>query len=77
MVRRFLHSFDSRRYDELSEEDSIGIGTLSWLTGQRPSSYLNWNDPEDWEARLLFDLRVITITRQLVINKMMSNGRVC
>ena len=32
----------------------------------RPSSLFEWNDPEDWYERLLFDLEIINNTRQEV-----------
>jgi len=41
------------------EELAVSIGTLAMHTGKRPSELFNWDDPEDWINRLLFDIYII------------------
>lgn len=40
------------------------IGALAEITGQRPSSFFNWNDEEDWQDRLMFDLYVVGLLKK-------------
>jgi len=40
------------------------IGSLSEITGQRPSSFFGWEDKEDWQERLMFDLTVVGILKK-------------
>jgi hypothetical protein len=49
-----IHSFGS-----LNSDFFISIGNLSEITGQRPSSFFQWNDEDDWIGRLLFDIEII------------------
>jgi len=40
------------------------LGSLSEITGQRPSSFFGWEDKEDWQERLMFDLTVVGILKK-------------
>lgn len=40
------------------------LGALSELTGQRPSSFFNWDEAEEWQDRLFFDLNVLGILKR-------------
>lgn len=35
------------------------IGMLAHSTGQRPSTFFEWNDPWEWEARMVFDMMIM------------------
>jgi hypothetical protein len=47
------------------------LGVLAFVCGQRPSSILGWDDPDDWFERFKFDGRVIApIAKVLFTGKM-------
>jgi len=36
------------------------IGCLSETTGKRPSAFFEWNNEDEWQDRLFFDLYILT-----------------
>jgi hypothetical protein len=40
------------------------LGALSEITGQRPSTFFGWNEEEEWQDRLFFDLQVVGILKK-------------
>jgi len=49
-------------WNPFSDDFLISLGLTAMHTGKRPSELLEWNDPLDWESRLLFDMHVINLT---------------
>ena len=43
----------------LNKNTGAALGAVAEATGQRPSSFFNWNEEDDWFARLMFDINVI------------------
>jgi hypothetical protein len=41
---------------------------LSYLSGTRPSSLFEWNDPDEWMERLMFDLEISNQTWKILQN---------
>ena len=39
----------------------MAIAAVAELCGKRPSELFEWNDEADWEARLFFDIYVLTL----------------
>lgn len=37
---------------------------MSEITGQRPSDFFAWTDEEEWIERLMFDLKVVGLTKK-------------
>lgn len=46
-------------FESLSSEFLENLGAVAYHSGVRPSSLLEWNDPDDWIERLEFDSAVI------------------
>jgi len=42
---------------------------LASQCGKRPSELFEWNDPDDFIARLLFDLRVMSLVAEEVYGR--------
>lgn len=40
------------------------VGALAEITGQRPSSFFNWNDEDEWQERLIFDMHVVGLLKK-------------
>jgi len=54
-------------YDERVENIATNVGIVAYMSGKRPSELFEWNDPEDWMERLMFDLEVCGLAyKQLV-----------
>lgn len=40
------------------------LGALSEITGQRPSTFFGWNEEDEWQDRLFFDLQIVGILKR-------------
>ena len=58
-----------------SESTHLSLGMTGYLYGCRPTALMGWNDPDDWQARLEFDMRIADLIWQKVISKAMQHGR--
>lgn len=48
-------------FDLYKDADTLAlIGMVASNSGCRPSSLFEWNEPEDWIDRLVFDIRSIS-----------------
>ena len=56
-------------YDKKVEDIVCNIGLTAHLFGCRPSDLFEWNEPDEWLERLLFDMD-IAATAAPYINKM-------
>lgn len=45
-------------YDKRIEDRATDLGLLAYMSGVRPSTLFEWNDPDEWLDRLMFDLEV-------------------
>lgn len=45
-------------YDKRIEDRATDLGLLAYMSGVRPSALFEWNDPDEWLDRLMFDLEV-------------------
>lgn len=48
-------------FELLNDKVAAGIGMVAKNSGKRPSELFEWNDPQEWDARLAFDLRVTEV----------------
>jgi len=55
-------------YDKDIEDRATEIGLLAYLAGVRPSALFEWNDPEEWMDRLMFDLEVSGMAYKVLID---------
>jgi hypothetical protein len=46
-------------FASLNEEIKQRLAKLCFLTKTRPSALFEWNEPEDWWARMQFDLLIM------------------
>lgn len=37
---------------------------MSEITGQRPSTFFEWNEEDEWIERLIFDMKVVGLTKK-------------
>lgn len=51
-------------FRSLPNNTCIMLGALSEITGQRPSSFFEWSDNEEWQERLMFDLYVVGLLKK-------------
>ncbi len=51
-------------FKSLSPETCLMLGSLSETLGKRPSEFFEWNDEEDWQERLLFDMKIISTYKE-------------
>jgi len=51
-------------FKSLSPEFCITIGALSEITGTRPSEFFQWTDDEEWIERLIFDMKIVGLTKK-------------
>lgn len=58
MVKTCFGLSSEHTYDENLENLVEQIGFLSYVSGTRPSALFEWNDPDQWDERLAFDLDV-------------------
>jgi hypothetical protein len=49
-------------FGSLNDDACVSLGLLGFLGGTRPSSLFQWDEPEDWLDRLMFDLQVSNLT---------------
>lgn len=42
----------------------MSLGALAEIVGQRPSSFFEWDDKEEWMERLIFDMKIVGITKK-------------
>lgn len=40
------------------EDRVTELGLLAYMSGVRPSALFEWNDPDEWMDRLMFDLEI-------------------
>lgn len=45
-------------YDKKMEDRVTELGLLAYMSGVRPSALFEWNDPDEWMDRLMFDLEI-------------------
>lgn len=50
-------------FKSLSPKFCVTLGALSEITGTRPSEFFMWNDEEEWIERLIFDLKIVGLTK--------------
>jgi hypothetical protein len=51
-------------FKSLSPDFCVTLGALSEITGQRPSNFFAWNDDDEWIERLLFDMKIVGLTKK-------------
>jgi hypothetical protein len=54
-------------YDKKIEDLATNIGFLCYVTGTRPSALFEWNDPAEWEQRLMFDLDISSMVFKVLM----------
>lgn len=64
----------SRCFESLSDSGLITLGMVATQCGTRPSQLLEWNDPEDWYARLIFDMRAVVAVNKAQNEQMKRGG---
>lgn len=45
-------------YSKRVEDKATDIGIVAYMCGKRPSELFEWNNPDEWFERLLFDIEV-------------------
>lgn len=50
-----IRSFQRNSFDD---QYVITIATIAMNSGKRPSELFEWNDEDEWDKRLLFDMMV-------------------
>lgn len=58
---------NEQTYDKKIEDTATDIGLVAYMCGKRPSELFEWNDPEDWLDRLLFDKEVCGMAYKVLI----------
>lgn len=54
-------------FDSSKDADTLAlIGMVASNSGCRPSSLFEWNEPEDWAGRLMFDIQAISKYKEKV-----------
>jgi hypothetical protein len=51
------------------------LGLLAFTTGNRPSAFFEWNEPEDWENRLAFDTLVMNTAMPNLIKQILGGAK--
>jgi hypothetical protein len=51
-------------FKSLSPEFCVTLGALSEITGQRPSDFFEWHDEAEWVERLIFDMKIVGLTKK-------------
>jgi len=58
---------NEQTYDKKIEDTATDIGLVAYMCGKRPSELFEWNDPDDWLDRLLFDKEVCGMAYKVLI----------
>ena len=58
---------NEQTYDKKIEDTATDIGLIAYMCGKRPSELFEWNDPDDWLDRLLFDKEVCGMAYKVLI----------
>ncbi len=58
MARTCFGLSSEETYDKFMEDMATEIGFLSYISGTRPSALFEWNDPDEWIQRLMFDIDI-------------------
>lgn len=58
---------NEQTYDKKIEDTATDIGIVAYMCGKRPSELFEWNDPEEWLDRLLFDKEVCGMAYKVLV----------
>lgn len=61
-------------FESLDDKGIITLGMVATQCGTRPSQLVEWNDPEDWYARLIFDMRAVAAANKAQEKQVKKGG---
>jgi len=64
----------NRCFESFDDQGLIILGVVATQCGTRPSQLVEWTEPEDWYARLVFDIRAIAASNKAQNDKTRQGG---